>query len=227
MHDGPTQHPVDDPGGKAAAEARNDKLRELDALRARARELEDELLALPAPEGWQPHGYYTGYYATAGFLLGIVGAAVSLLANVVGSLLWTQLSGHEQNPLRLIQVYLTFPLGEAALSIDNGLTLAIGCVLYLGTGMVYGMVFHLLLTRFAGQAGFLRRLALVSLLSVAVWLLNFYGILSWLQPLLFHGNWIVTLVPWWVAALTHLVFGWTMVVLYPWGLYVPYRVQSE
>ena len=49
-------------------------------------------------------------------------------------------------------------------------------------------------------------------LAIAVWLVNFYGILSWLQPLLFGGNWIVERIPWWVAAATHLVFGWTMLV---------------
>ncbi len=67
----------------------------------------------------------------------------------------------------------------------------------------------------------------MSALSIAVWLVNFYLILAWLQPLLFGGNWIVTEVPAWVAALTHLVFGWTMVLVYPFGIYVPYRVQSE
>ena len=66
----------------------------------------------------------------------------------------------------------------------------------------------------------------VSLLSLAVWLVNFYGILYWLQPLLFGGRWIVDLIPWWVAAPTHLVFGWTMVVLYPLGRYRPYRLEN-
>ncbi|MFM2096296.1 MAG: hypothetical protein RIS70_3420, partial [Planctomycetota bacterium] len=26
---------------------------------------------------------------------------------------------------------------------------------------------------------------------------------------------------------THLVFGWTMAIVYPWGLYQPYRLQTE
>ena len=29
--------------------------------------------------------------------------------------------------------------------------------------------------------------------------------------------------PWWVAAATHLVFGWTIALLYPLGEYTPYR----
>jgi hypothetical protein len=48
-----------------------------------------------------------------------------------------------------------------------------------------------------------------------------------LQPLLFGGNWIVEQIPWWVGALTHLVYGWTMVVVYPLGRYVPYHRQTD
>src|SRR5262249_36294140 len=104
---------------------------------------------------------------------------------------------------------------------------AIGCCLYIGTGMLYGVLFHVVLTRYTSNMTFMARLAVVSGLSIAVWLLNFYGILSWLQPLLCGGRWIVDEVPWWVACLTHLVFGWTMVAVYPLGLFVPYRSQTE
>lgn len=200
---------------------------ELDALRNRVEHIERELSREPVRPVVPPGAYYTAYYATTGFMLGIFGAATSLVFNIIGSLLWSQATGHEQNPLHLIQVYLTFPLGEQALHIDGGLTLAIGCCLYLATGMLYGILFYLVLTRLTADSGFLWRMLVVSGLSIAVWLVNFYGILSWLQPLLFGGRWIVDLVPWWVACLTHLVFGWTMVLVYPWGLYVPYQVEVE
>ena len=36
-----------------------------------------------------------------------------------------------------------------------------------------------------------------------------------LQPLLFGRHWIVDGVPWWVAAATHLVYGWTILLLVP------------
>jgi hypothetical protein len=206
---------------------RESKLRQLAAMEQEVQQLREELAADTAPAHWRPTGYYTAYYATTGFLLGMFGAATSLLANIVGSLVWSSLRGEPQNPLRLIQVYLTFPLGEAALKIDTGITLAIGCCLYLATGMLYGMIFQLLLTRFTSNATLGGRLVFVTGLSLAVWLINFYGILWWLQPLLFGGRWIVDEVPWWVAALTHLVFGWTMVVVYPWGLYIPYQPQTE
>ena len=42
------------------------------------------------------------------------------------------------------------------------------------------------------------------------------------------GNWITNpnYLPWWVAAATHLVFGWTIALLYPLGVYTPYRGQE-
>lgn len=202
------------------------KQRELESLRARVRQLETELApgGQPPAEQWQERGYYAAYYATTGFLLGGVAAMASLVFNIVGSLIF------EKQPLELIRVYLTFPMGAQALdynAVDNGLILAIGCCLYVGTGMLYGMLFQLVLTWLTPNSGFAARFVLVSVLAIAVWLVNFYGILNWLQPLLFGGNWIVEQIPWWVAALTHLVFGWTMLVVYPLGKYRPYRVETN
>ena len=154
-------------------------------------------------------------------IIGIFGAATSLLLNIVGSALV------EQHPLRLVQVYLTFPLGERALNLESGIALTTGCCLYLGTGMLLGIVFHLFLTRYTANATLVNRLLASSLLATAIWLINFYGILSWLQPLLFGGRWIVDNIPWGVGWLTHLVFGWTMAIVYPLGLYEPYRLQTE
>jgi hypothetical protein len=130
--------------------------------------------------------------------------------------------------LKLIQVYLTFPFGEPALEMDTGLVLAMGCCLYLGTGMLLGIPFQLA-NGWCDRDGthFSRRILVSTILGVGVWLINYYGILIWLQPLLFDGNWIVEKIPAWVACLTHVVFGWTMALLYPLGLYVPYRLPSE
>jgi hypothetical protein len=35
--------------------------------------------------------------------------------------------------------------------------------------------------------------------------------------MLFDGNWIMTQIPFWVAALTHVVFALTMVLIGEWG----------
>jgi hypothetical protein len=196
------------------------KKQELEQLRSQVQRLEAELARESAPGAWPPRSYYVIYHVLAGFVLGIFGAATSLLFNIVGSLL----AG--LHPLHLIQVYLTFPLGEEALRIDDGLTLAVGCCLYLGTGMVLGVPFHLVLSGWLPNASFQVRTAVVSVLALGLWLFNYYVVLAWLQPVLFGGNWIVEEIPWWVAALTHLVFGWTMILVQPLGTFVPYRQGS-
>ncbi len=210
---------------------RQAKLTELQELRERTRQLEDELVStLPSepvpPRPWKATGYYGAYYATTGFLLGSLAACTSLLLNVVGSVLWPAITGAPQHPLRIIQVYLTFPMGEAALNQNSGVLLTLGCVLYLGTGMLYGMVFQLAISYFLPNARVGGRLIFCSLLALAIWVFNFYGVLIWLQPLFFGGRWIIDLIPWWVAALTHLVFGWTMALVYPLGVYEAYRPAS-
>jgi len=143
-----------------------------------------------------------------------------LLFNIIGSLILPPAPGVPESPLRLINVYLTFPLGARALEVDQGLTLAVGICLYLATGMLLGIPFHLVMARWFERSSFGVKLLAVSVLALAVWLINFYALLSWLQPLLFGGRWIVDLIPWWVAALTHLVFGWTMVLVQPLGVFM-------
>ena len=194
------------------------------SLPDRDRSEEDEIakLILSPPLGpWHEPGYRAGRYALAGLMLGGLAGSTSLIVNVIGSVLWPAISGEAQHPLRLIQVFLTFPLGASALQFDGGVVLALGCLLYLGTGMLYGMLFELAISYFIPHAGVRARLAACSILAILVWLLNFYGLLIWLQPALFGGRWIIELVPWWVAALTHLVFGWTMALIYPLGVYAP------
>lgn len=209
------------------------KQRELAELKARVQQLEREITDAVLAEGWQPTGFYTWYYATTGFILGLFGAVVSLLVNVVAA----PIAG--KDPLEIIRVYLTFPLGEKALQLNeaggqvyavgDGMIMAIGCCLYLGTGMLIGVPVYLVLARFTPTSNMFVRLVVVSVTSLAIWCINFYGILSWLQPALFGGNWITDpqYLPWWVAAATHLVFGWTMVLLYPLGQYVPMQRPTE
>lgn len=203
-------------------------------LRAETSRLEAELDAAVdtglegegiAPRDWATQGYYLTYYATSGFFLGMVGALASLMFNIIGA----TLAG--KDPLQLIRVYLTFGLGGKALdpAFGDNLALAMGCVLYIATGMLLGVVFQTVLGRFVPKAPLATRLLWASAIAVAVWLVNFYGLISWLQPLLFGGNWIVdgAQLPWWVALATHLVFGWTMALIYPWGEFRPYRLQTE
>lgn len=198
---------------------RQAKLAEIQSLRERADQLEREISN--APTHWEARDFYTAYYATAGFMLGMFGAITSLVVNVIGSALF------EQHPLKLIQVYLTFPLGERALQLNDSLTMTIGCCLYLGTGMLLGVPFHVILAYLSEKKSLLYRFVLGTVLAAGMWVGHFYLILAWLQPLLFGGNWIVEQIPAWVGLLTHLVYGWTMVLVFPLGTYVPYRRQTE
>jgi hypothetical protein len=202
----------------------DDKRRELAELSSRARQLEAELATAEDLKPFQPKGYYAAYYATTGFMLGMFAAMSSLLFNIVGSALVGQY------PLQLIRVYLTFPLGDQALELDSGLALAIGCCLYLATGMLLGIPMYLALTRWTAGGSFGKRIMVASLVSILIWVFMYYGILSWLQPAVVKmspQNYIVHRVPPWVALLTHLVFGWTMVLLYPLGDFVAYRPPLE
>lgn len=200
------------------------KQRELAELEARTRQLQEELAREQRVAPFQPQGYYTAYFATTGFLLGIFGAMSSLVFNIVGSVLVGQ------HPLELIRVYLTFPLGDKALEINSGLALAVGCCLYLGTGMLLGVPVYLALTRWAAKGSLGKRLLVASLVSLLIWIVMYYGVLSWLQPAVVKmkpENLIVHRVPTWVAALTHLVFGWTLAVVYPLGQFTAYRRPME
>lgn len=108
--------------------------------------------------------------------------------------------------------------------------LAIGVCLYLGTGMLLGIPVYLALKKWGTGKSLFTKLIIVSVISLLIWVINFYGILSWLQPEIVDmstENLIVNRVPWWVAAATHLVFGWTMVLVSPLGDYVPYERVTE
>ena len=181
----------------------------------------DELAKILPPVPLRPlePAYDLSHFAGIGLWQGALAGCVSLLLNVIGSVLWPAISGATQHPLRLIQVYLTFPLGESALELDSGMLLALGCLMYLATGMLYGMLFVVVLSYAIPKAGIWGRLAACSVLAFVVWGVNFYGLLAWVEPLLFGGSWIIDLVPWWVAALTHLVFGWTIALVYPLASY--------
>jgi hypothetical protein len=214
---------------KGSAVEVSSKQRELELLQSRVRELEAEIARDSAPVGWQTSRDYAVYHATVGALLGIYAAAASLLFNVIGAL------AAGKNPLQLIRVYLTFPLGENALRLtegtrrafllSDGMIVALGCCLYLVTGMVLGIPIALAVARFAPNGSLQRRLIVGGAVALLIWALNFYGILSWLQPLLFGGRWIVdnATLPWWVAAATHLVFGCTIALFYPLVLPKPVR----
>ena len=161
-------------------------------------------------QGFPPEDFYWVWHLMVGITLGGLAALVSLGLNVVGAPLFGEPA------LELIRVYLTFPMGERALQLEEGMALTIGSGLYLCTGALLGIGFHLILRKFRPQ-GALKVFAVASVLGLGLWIVNFYGILSWLQPALLGGNWIISEIPIWVAALTHLIFAWTIAGGEVWG----------
>jgi hypothetical protein len=180
------------------------------------RELEKEPATGQAADGWPPKGYYVLWHVVIGMTLGGIGALVSLAANMIGAPLFGEPA------LKLIRVYLTFPMGEQALQAEQGAILFIGCMLYLGTGALYGIGFHVVMSLFFHDASRMKKFVVATIMGLGIWVVNFYLILSWLQPLLLGDNWIVRLVPVWVGALTHLSFAWTMLVGEFWGKFEAY-----
>ena len=206
---------------------------QLAEMRHRVAALEADIARETAADQWDHSRFYGTYYGTVGFVYGGIAAMVSLLLNVVCAPV------AEKDSLEIIRVYLTFPLGEKALPlgsaagnqmvIGDGMILALGCCLYIGTGMVLGVLFHWVICRAALKSGLAVRLLWGTGLAFVVWLVNFYLILWWLQPVLFGGNWITDgdYLPWWVALSTHLVFGWVMAVMAPLGAFEFYRRPTE
>ena len=219
------------------------KLQELDKIKAHIEKLENEIAAAQRGPGWRATSYYGAYYATAGSVLGILGALASLAVNLLGARLFDK----SKDALQLIRVYLTFPLGQKALklteqlpqegqtpiyAVSDRVIFALGLSLYVATGMILGIPVYIALSKLAAKGGLGKRLIVASVVSLLIWIVMFYGILSWLQPLLVEeepGNWITnnSYLPWWVAAATHLVFGWTVALLYPLGEYRPYHRLTE
>ena len=163
-------------------EGNSEKTKRLAELRDEVSQLERELQETPGVWQLRDTEYYGMYHAAGGFALGIIGAVVSLLFNVVGALVVGL------HPLRLIQVYLTFPLGERALSNEFDTEwrwrLAVVCILAQGCCWVFPFRYRWL--GFSPMAVWVARLVFATVLGVVLWLVNFYGILSWLQP---HGLW--------------------------------------
>jgi hypothetical protein len=90
--------------------------------------------------------------------------------------------------------------------------------------MILGVPFFIALVRLTEGKSTIYRMLVAIVLSLFLWVVNFWGILSWLQPSLFGGHWITdpSILPAWVALMTHIVFGLTLAVLYPLGRFQPY-----
>lgn len=185
--------------------ARRDTLRrDLSRLYEEMARLEDEYSIGDSP--WLPERLLFLYNILAGLAAGCVGATGSLLFNIFGSLL----TGH--HPLEIIRIYLTFPLGLPALHLETGPILAAGTCVYLLAGSLFGIAFHAVLSGVFAQAPGIWRILAASAMGLTLWVVNFYVVLGWLHLLLTGNSHITSLWPAWLAAMTHLVYAWTLLL---------------
>jgi hypothetical protein len=201
-------------------------LRQIEQQRATLRELEARLVAIaatppPAPQrrGWPPKGFYLTYYVVGGILIGILGSVTSFLVNVLGSLVL------KQDPLLFLRVYGTVFLGEKALVTDDLSFFMLVAVVHFSVGAAAGAVFHVLVNFFVPDRAGLQ-IGLGLLYGLLLWVVNFYVVIAWLQSDVFGHAYVLHLMPAWVAALTHLVYGLTLGILQPLGRFVPYRAAQ-
>ena len=142
---------------------------------------------------------------TVGSVAGFLGAITCLICNIAGALVL----GVE--PLRLLRVYATILEGRRALELSSANFFGAAFVVHIVTGLLFGTIFALGARRFCGG---LQGYILAGIgYGIAIWLVNFYGILSWLQPLLNGSALIVTEIPIAVAVLTHVNYGLTVALV--------------
>ncbi|MFO0916819.1 MAG: hypothetical protein U0872_00685 [Planctomycetaceae bacterium] len=114
--------------------------------------------------------------------------------------------------------------GQDVFVINDGVMLAVGCCLYLGTGMLLGVPFFVALVK-APQGNRWVTACSSPMLSAALWLINFTACCRGCSRYCAEGSRSrirrCCLRGWRLA--THLVFGWTLALLYPWGTFQPYQ----
>jgi len=177
-------------------------------------------LGEPVIAGWPPVGFYLTFYVVSGLMIGILGSLTSFLFHIVGSLIM------KQDPLLFLRVYGTVFLGAKALTTSDLTFFMLVAIVHFSVGACAGAVFHVFVNRFfPDRAGL--QIGLGAVYGLFMWVVNFYFILSWLQPALVGGNYILENMPAWVAALTHVIYGLTLGVLQPLGRFVPYRPATN
>jgi hypothetical protein len=208
------------PEDSPAMPTREEILKDIERHRAAIAELEAHLGDASVPRAWPPVGFYLTFYIVAGTTLGILGSLTSFAFHVVGSLLV------EQDPLLFLRVYGTVFLGQQALTTDDLNFFMLVAVVHFSVGASAGAVFQVAISRFLPDRWPLQ-IVLGAAYGMLMWLVNFFLVIAWLQPLLVGEAYVLDLMPIWVAALTHVIYGLTLGVLQPLARFVPYRPALE
>lgn len=178
-------------------------------------DLEQELETLEKSRGqtWQPEKFYTAYHVLSGMLIGMGAAWITLALNALGSHL---LHG---DPLKLMRVYGTFFAGEEALGTGQAAILMLSVGIHTLTGAICGAPIHVLVSRHWSGRPLVQRAALGIVLGLVMWVVNFYLLLSWLQPLVVGTGTIIEQTPPAIAAANHVAFAVLVMVLQPLGVF--------
>jgi hypothetical protein len=205
-------------GGPRMEESREALLEEIERHRHAIEGLEERLRRLEADEqsAWPPQEFYTTYYVVVGMIIGIMGALVSFFFNVVGSMFINQ------DPLMLIRVFGTLFRGREALTTGDQNFIMLVLMVHFTVGALGGAVYHVVVNQRYADRPFHHKILLGVGWGLAIWIVNFYLVLSWLQPMRVGEALILRMIPFWVAALTHIVYGLTLGLLQPIGRFVPY-----
>jgi hypothetical protein len=195
--------------------SRDELLQEIERHRAALAALEVQL-GDSVGVTWPPAGFYLTFYVVSGAIIGILGSLTSFIFHVLGSLIV------RQDPLLFLRVYGTVFLGAKALTTDDLNFFMLVAVVHFSVGASAGAVFHVLVNWLVPERPILH-VALGAVYGLLMWVVNFYVVLSWLQPMLVGQAFVLELMPAWVSALTHLIYGLTLGLLVPLGRFVPYR----
>jgi hypothetical protein len=159
-------------------------------------------------------------YLLRALILGVLASWVALAFNVVGAITLGTTAPHL---LKLLRVYATFFHGEPALTgeMSGGLVILISFLLYTTTGAVVGAPLTLVYERRFGTHGWYMRVIDGAWIGILMWVISFYGVLSWLQPLALRvvgyadepRAFIPEHIPIWVGVATHICFVESVLVL--------------
>jgi hypothetical protein len=180
--------------------------------------LEAQLPGRVAAPSWPPAGFYLTYYVVAGTILGILGSITSFACHVLGSLVV------HQDPLRVLRVWGTMFLGPDALVTNDLDFFMLVATVHFSIGAAAGAVFHVVVNRWVPDRSGLQ-IVLGAAYGLLMWIVNFYVVIAWLQPLLVGKAYILEMMPAGVAAATHVVYGLTLGLLQPLGRFVAYRPE--
>ena len=184
--------------------------REIDRHKEAIGALEARIQAMETrPDSW-PEFYFV-YYCVAGLMIGVIGALTSFFFNVIGSMMV------HQDPMQLIRVFGTFFVGEEALITQDLNFLMLVLMSHFSVGSVGGAVYHVVINKHFVDRSYEWKLMMGVAWGLAIWIGSFYLVISWVQPMMVGKAYILEMIPFWVAALTHIVYGLTIRLLEPIG----------